>query len=808
MRNSKYSVTYKVLIGYLLLVAFGVATVLFIYNKIVAFKPDRSDSGKGKITMVSEVATRLYTMEGISRDIIQNNDRKGLAKFYAGIDTVSTILDSLRTLYTDTTTQKELNSIRGLLTKKAQNIKELLVFRARYGNTDYYDRVMERLDSADYFSGNTDFSNMVSGLAPYQQKELIKYMKNAEKFKTDQAASHTIDSLVKTIKNVLLSLELKEHKYQQSMARKENELLANDLKISEQLRVLRSKIEQEEIQKSLERVQSSRKALNETAVILVIFGVACVITILIFVVLIVRDTNRSRRYRLALEEAKSYAERLLHSKEQIMNTVTHDLRSPLNSILGYSGLMRKTELTPKQEDYLRRLTASSDYTIRLVNDLLDFSRLEAGKILIEMLPFVPKRLIKECMQSSIPSVDPKKIEIELSLPDELNQSLLSDPFRIRQILSNLIGNAYKFTEEGTIKISGEIVRETENLFLKTTVQDSGIGISKAQQKVIFNEFSQAKTSTQREYGGSGLGLAISMRLATLLGGTLEVSSQLHKGSCFTLTVPVELAAESSLKKEKKTIKIKKVAGQRILLVDDDDTQLSLTGEILREQGFKIDTASDGKMALAKIDLENYAVVLTDIQMPQLDGFDLIKRLRTDKPTRNLPVIAISGDTSKAKYVYLESGFTEYLIKPYDANELLTIIANVLHLKVDEVTTNRAVKNTNLHRELYDLTDLLAFTEGDNDSLQVILQSLIESLKDNIEKIEKAKQVEDWQKVGFVAHKMLPMLRQIKAVGIIELLEKLEHQQVEGFSVKQAKTGVTKAVEAAKKILKSLEREIK
>src|SRR5699024_10977455 len=255
---------------------------------------------------------------------------------------------------------------------------------------NYYDRVLKWLEDADYIFGSTDYKSMVKDLKPYQQKVIIDYLKYAEKDNADRLTQRTADSIVQTVKTVLLELEMKEHRYQMSVEDKEDKLLANDLKISRRLRALRTKIEQEEIRKSIERVKRTRETLNETSRIMILFGASCVVTILIFVILIIKDTNRSRRYRIELEEAKGYAESLLKSREQIMATVTHDLRSPLNSILGYSDLMNKTELTLKQKTYLTQLRKSSDYTMRLVNDLLDFSRLEAGKILIEGLPFVPQ----------------------------------------------------------------------------------------------------------------------------------------------------------------------------------------------------------------------------------------------------------------------------------------------------------------------------------------------------------------------------------------------------------------------------------
>src|SRR5699024_10938539 len=220
---------------------------------------------------------------------------------------------------------------------------------------------------------------------------------------------------------------------------------------SERLSRIRNRIEQEEFQESLERIQLAQSTMDQTSRSVIVFGIIGFLTVLFFLIIIIRDVKRSQEYRVALEKAKIYAERLLKSREQIMATVTHDLRSPLNSILGYSDLLENTELTPKQKNYLKHLSTSSDYTIRLVNDLLDFSQLESGKVSIENLPYNPKELIEDCIHSNIPSQDPKNLKIITDLSPELDQDYMGDPFRMRQILSNLIGNAYKFTEEGFVK---------------------------------------------------------------------------------------------------------------------------------------------------------------------------------------------------------------------------------------------------------------------------------------------------------------------------------------------------------------------
>ncbi len=824
-----------------------------------------------KMSLISEVATRLYSAESISRKVIQEGDTAAFQKYHQAIDTISTLLDSLRVSYDDKHTLTELGNIYNVLTLKEENLHDLLELRRKKEEGNYYDRVLKKIKKSSHNTAPKNYKTLFQNLEPYQQKVLIDYLKYVEKDKINRLSGSSIDSLINQMgqvlqfmkqyekrdtskkssgdyramvselkpyqqkvlneyleyagrgtpqsmenvdakslmtqmKQVLRSFAEEEHNYQEDIAQKEQKLLMNDRKISRRLIKIRTEIEQETIQKSLARVKASQKVLNQTSKIMIVFGIACVLTILIFVVLIIRDTNKSRRYRKALEEAKSYAEGLLKSREQIMATVVHDLRSPLNSISGFSDLIEKTALSDKQKKYLHQLKASSGFTMRLVNDLLDFSRLESGKILIEALPFIPKNVIESAVRDSIPAQDPKNLDIKLDLKDQLADTYISDPFRLKQILANLVGNAYKFTEHGEINVSGEIVTIEHAPHLKVAVQDTGIGIDKHQQEQIFHEFSQADSNQEKSHKGFGLGLAICQELTSLLHGNLEVESEKGKGSTFTLTIPIK-PSEKQLNKlqETKNIRLCNTQGRHILVVDDDDTHLDLTTEVLHNQGFEIATAKDGKQALEMVKQYDFDLVLTDIQMPRLDGYELVQQIRKEEGKQELPVIAISGEGAQSRLNYLERGFTEYLLKPYKSNELLLLIAEILKLKT--VVSQKTDKTTKVpENKYYDLSELKQFTAGDQESLHAILESLLEDTVQNIKKLKAAQQVFDIDKIAFIAHKMLPMLRQIKAQKIIEPLATLEQLKTADKSKDEINQLIEQVLEHADALIEKLRHE--
>lgn len=811
MKEPKQSITLKVLLGYLLLSAFGVVTIWFIYNQTVNLnRADPSEVSNKKLTLISEVAARLYNSEGISRKIIQDRDTSELSLYYKNVDTIALVIDSLKVYYDNETTQKELDSIHSLLDLTRNNLAEIIAFRQQNDSKNYYDRVLKRLEETDYLFGSTDYKEMVKDLEPYQQKVLVDFLEYAEKDNADRLTNRTVDSLINTMKKVLFRLEIQEHSYQENIRAKERLLLENRIKISDRLRNIRAKIEQEEVQNSLLKVEIQQKTVNRTLRILILFGIASIATILAFIILIIKDTNKSQQYREELERSKDYAEQLLKSREQIMAAVTHDLRSPLNNILGYSDLLQTTELTAKQKVYFSQLKKSSDYTIRLVNDLLDFSRLDAGKIAIEKLPFIPKTLIEDCVHISIPQPDAKQLKITMDLSEKTAASFVSDPFRIRQILSNIIGNAYKFTAEGEIEIKADIREEKTGKHLHIDVTDTGIGISRKHIDGIFNEFTQAETNTEKRFGGSGLGLAICKKLADLLGGEITVKSEPGKGSTFSIKIPVVPSGAAPTVTDQKETRIKNPSEKYVLLVDDDEAQLGFTSEFLTRHDFKIIVAQNGKEALEALQENDFDIVFTDIQMPVMDGFGLIAAIRKTDRLKNLPVIALSGGTNIPKKEYLKKGFTDYLVKPYRTKDILNLIIEYLNLEL-EVAYEPVSKNGQeppavvTHKD-YDLEDIEAFADGDRHSLHTILQSLTESLESYITDLKILQYENDIKKLAFLAHKMRPMMRQIKYTSLTAPLEKLEINPEE-LTTEEIRELLKKIILLSENLLQSLKEEL-
>ncbi|MDQ7916280.1 ATP-binding protein [Mesonia sp. MT50] len=804
-RNTKRSITFKVVIGYLLLTAFTAISIWFIYSNVIGLNSANklSNDNQQKLLLMNEAVTNVYAAEAISRDIIQNQKPENLPQFKQQLDTISSLIKNLQQVYKENEIINELDSLQNLLLLKEQNLHELLKVRKNNSSENYYDRVLNNLQKVNYLFEEDNYNELLKDYNPEARHAMVKWLEYAKKDNAQRLTQQSADSLINTVKNVLSELEVEERRYQQEVIKKENELLKNDQELSSQLRKIRSEMEREQIQKSVEQVNNSSAVIEETATIIAVLGIACILTIIFFVVLIIRDTNSSQRYKEELEKSKAYAEFLLKRRKQIMATVTHDLRSPLNTIMGYADLLKKTSLSDKQQYHLDHLKKSSFYILHLVNDLLDFSKLEAGKMTIEKLPFQPKSIIEDSIQTSIPTSIKNNLVIHTSLDKTTEETFMSDPFRIQQVLTNLLGNAYKFTEEGSIHIKASIASKTRKIKkLHIEISDTGIGISQEQQKNIFEEFSQADSRIEKQYGGSGLGLAITKKIVDLLKGSIRMESELDKGTTFYIEFPIETTSQTSIETEE--ISIKNTQGQRVLIIDDEPSQLMLTKEVISQAGFKVTTAKDGKEALEILKKQVFDLVITDIQMPKMNGFELIRKLRKIPKFKTLPVISLSGKTDVPDEIYLKKGFTTNFIKPFNANELYLEIANILDLEVSRSLVKEKLAKSS---ESYDVSELLRFTEGDRDSLKVILNSFIESSQQNLDALRKASAEANLQQIAFIAHRVLPMLRQLKAEKVVVFFEKLEHQQQHNLQAEEVMTMLEKAKKALENLLEEIKKEV-
>ena len=381
---------------------------------------------------------------------------------------------------------------------------------------------------------------------------------------------------------------------------------------------------------------------------------------------------------MELEKSKVQAEKSSQIKSSFLSNMSHEIRTPMNAIIGYTHLLEQKITDPEQKEYIDRINDASKHLLGIINDILDLSKIEAGKMVLEERPFKLDKLIDEVRSIVIEMVKVKKLYIDIEKID-CPEVIIGDSNRIRQILINLLSNAVKFTDTGGISLVLFIDKKLDDTHVNISfkVKDTGIGMTEEQQKRLFQEFEQADSSTTRLYGGTGLGLSISKRLSELMDGTLTVESKLNEGSEFILTIPVEIdELESTLKnidlEESQAVMPK--AGSKILLAEDNFLSQKLAHRILTNMGMQVTVANNGKVAVDLVKSKPFDLVILDIQMPIMDGIEAAKQIRAFN--KETPILAMTANAFvEDKALCLQAGMNDYISKPIDPKSLSRALSN-------------------------------------------------------------------------------------------------------------------------------------
>lgn len=501
-----------------------------------------------------------------------------------------------------------------------------------------------------------------------------------------------------------------------------------------------------------------------------------------FLILIIRDISRSNRYRQQLEEANKLAEDLLDAREKLMLAITHDFKAPLGSIMGYTELLSRLTEDERQRFYLDNMKSSSEHLLKLVSDLLDFHRLDLNKAEVNRVTFNPSQLFEEIYVSFEPLTAAKGLTLRCNIAPELNGRYISDPLRLRQIVNNLLSNAVKFTPKGEVSLTASY----DSSRLTIAISDTGKGMVTADRERIFQEFTRL-TSAQGEEG-FGLGLSIVKKLVTLLEGTIDVQSTLGEGSCFTVVLPLYPVGSSIVENEESELSpsgeeetevIPPMKVIRVLLIDDDKIQLNLTAAMLKQHGIDAVCCEQLEELTEQLRSSVFDVLLTDIQMPAINGFDLVKLLRASNipQAKTIPVIAVTARNEMDMAAMHEHGFAGCLHKPFTVKELLLTV-NEGQLSADEAHITEDMQQSGGGLNFSALT---AFSEDDPEAARSIIQSFIEETGKNADRMQQSLANEDVDGIAAMAHKLLPLFTLIGATDAVPLLNWLEARRGECFS---------------------------
>lgn len=839
-----FSTSFKIVIGYILLVGLliGAFTYTMQQMNLLTTPTSLRDQLDHRRHITHRIISQLYDAESIGQTL-RTGKLNEYYHYLKAMKEVNASIDTLETILTDTLQQARLDTVRTLLQNKQWNMYAVL---EAMRNTPTDQIYQEQLDSLiaqqDSLLSTPHIRRKVithhnSYTIHHKKKGFFKRLADVfapGKEDSTQVSNviqeeytDTLDEVYSPIDTISSMITGIQHKVFQTR-QKETEMLNTRISslrvigsgLSQRVNQLLENIEHDEQEAARTKLMQEEEIRKEAAETMAKIAIAAFVLVLVFSIVIARDITRNNHYRRELEKAKSYAENLLVAREKLMLTITHDIKAPAGSIIGYIDLLIRLVNDRRQQFYLSNMKSSAQHLLALVTSLLDYHRLEAGKMDLHPVAFNPHELLTDIYNSFLPLAEKKQLQLDFKekLPETL--TLEGDPFRIRQIVENLLSNALKFTAAGGITLQAEY---HGNQFM-FCVSDTGCGMTASEQERIFKEFTRLSSAQGQE--GFGLGLSITRKLVELLLGRIDIESAPGKGSTFKVSMPLpSISPKPAPGSKEPAITLPKIH-LRIAIIDDDRIQMHLTEAMLHNaaeevKGFKVETVccEQSEELIEQLKNRTFDLVFTDIQMPAMNGFELLHHLRNQNfaQAQSIPVIAITARGDMNENDFLQKGFAGMLQKPFNQSELKKVVKNALpHLTVsdnipDTSPVQKEAHETSPHTDQpYNFSPLTAFSEDDPEAAKEILRTFAQETQKNMEKLQTAISNKDMEALCATAHKMLPTFLMIEAQKAIPMLKWLEQQRgtqtytPEAEQAAEAVIAETKQVLACK-ILKDIER---
>lgn len=695
-----FSTSFKIVIGYILLVGLliGAFTYTMQQMNLLTTPTSLRDQLDHRRHITHRIISQLYDAESIGQTL-RTGKLNEYYHYLKAMKEVNASIDTLETILTDTLQQARLDTVRTLLQNKQWNMYAVL---EAMRNTPTDQIYQEQLDSLiaqqDSLLSTPHIRRKVithhnSYTIHHKKKGFFKRLADVfapGKEDSTQVSNviqeeytDTLDEVYSPIDTISSMITGIQHKVFQTR-QKETEMLNTRISslrvigsgLSQRVNQLLENIEHDEQEAARTKLMQEEEIRKEAAETMAKIAIAAFVLVLVFSIVIARDITRNNHYRRELEKAKSYAENLLVAREKLMLTITHDIKAPAGSIIGYIDLLIRLVNDRRQQFYLSNMKSSAQHLLALVTSLLDYHRLEAGKMDLHPVAFNPHELLTDIYNSFLPLAEKKQLQLDFKekLPETL--TLEGDPFRIRQIVENLLSNALKFTAAGGITLQAEY---HGNQFM-FCVSDTGCGMTASEQERIFKEFTRLSSAQGQE--GFGLGLSITRKLVELLLGRIDIESAPGKGSTFKVSMPLpSISPKPAPGSKEPAITLPKIH-LRIAIIDDDRIQMHLTEAMLHNaaeevKGFKVETVccEQSEELIEQLKNRTFDLVFTDIQMPAMNGFELLHHLRNQNfaQAQSIPVIAITARGDMNENDFLQKGFAGMLQKPFNQSELKKVV---------------------------------------------------------------------------------------------------------------------------------------
>lgn len=794
MNNTEKSTQRKVIIGYTLLVILFISSLFWVFREMMVLSNNdgHNDQLIERRRTTYELISLLHQSEVASMALSAGKESE-FEQYNKLMTQIFDSLGALRPRLSDSSQRRRLDTLTVLLERKNHTMQHLLMLSGQKNIIELYNKQIRKLqvekDSIirqhrvrrhiithehSYVDINPrpkkTFFNRIADLFSTEKDDSVLVTRKESEVAVDTlletfAPGDTLANLLRDLQSGISATFNRQVALRQEQL---NRAQIESVEISRRVNQLLMAFEDEEEKMSQLRVLQAQVIHNEAVQRLAVIAIIALLLVILFMTLTSRDISRSLHYRKALEEAKKRAEDLLELREKLMLTITHDIKAPIGSILGYADLLRRLITEERPRLYLDNMQQSINHLLNLVKSLLDFHKLESNKMEMDAVPFNPKQLFDLIYTSFLPLITKKNIAFEYRVSPLLEHTFSGDPFRIRQITDNLLSNALKFTKEGSITLSVEYLENN----LSIRISDTGCGIEQEDHSLLFHEFTRLSNAQGQE--GFGLGLAITKRLVNLMQGTITLESEVRRGSVFEVNIPLLQTSSflSDVPTEENFIqKTDKI--YRLLFIDDDPIQLQLTQAMLDFPNIELVCCEDPYTLKRILDEQTFDILFTDIQMPALNGFDLIQKVRSSlKPeTRDVAVIAVTARGDISEQTFLKSGFDGCIRKPFTRKELVCVINKFLGSNL--IASEMSLSSVELPDNGLSWQGLLAFSNDDAEASLEILTTFIKENKLNIAKMKRALEQNDTITISHIAHKILPTYKLIKCEIAIPLLKELE-----------------------------------
>lgn len=783
---SKFGTSKKIITGYILLaVVIAIATwQVYDNSRLFVALNNASEQLLKRRDVVDSLVCSLLETNNAERSVLLGEGSEW-PRFNQSVATSEQMAKQLKPFIADQGQRQRIDTLVELIHMKRENTKRVAQLMAIDNRDAFYRDKVQALQSGrdsvvihsksygqhgqrekvyEIIKSKRGFFRRLGDAFRRQHADTVGVTNILHDTKADSTAQRI--NIADSVANILTDIQNEEQKQnsrqQENVAARLNRLQRVSLQLSQRTGLLLEHIQREEknaLQKALGHATQSR---HKMVVRIAIIGLVAILIAALLVAYILRDIKRERRDRQRIVEAKTETERIMAQRERLLLTITHDIKAPAASIAGFIELLSEQVSRPKALAYIDSMRHSAIHLQQLVAALLDYHLLESGKAERHDVSFVPQQLAKNCVDEFQPMAAEKGLDITLgTLTPNCGDLWRSDAFRVKQIMSNLIGNAVKYTDRGSVKVE---IRISPRQHLIIYVSDTGRGMSQADCQRIFDAFTRLPNGQGKE--GVGLGLSITREVVQMLGGTITVASEERKGSCFTVSLPIK----KEEKKQKKDVEenVAPVETNRssteakeatteinILAVDDDALQLELFKEMAQKIGgakLNISTTTSASEAIKLAEDTKPRIMFTDIEMPEMSGKDMLKHVKNS----NMSIVAMTAHDPSIMTSLKKAGFDTCLFKPFNAATLAATLAQITRLPLSVTTTEQKTSF---------FAPLTAFAEGDTEAEQEILTQVGESIKEYRQMLDQGLKSNDKEQqrdsISRAAHKAMPLLTMLK-----------------------------------------------